>query len=133
MMTLVHFRTTLGEWAVPIERVHEVRLAQGIAPLPVPRQGIAGLLRRDDEVLTVISLLGEGAGHVIVLTCPEGWEDEHFGLLAEAAIGILRVDDTAVTPPPAGQEDPVVTGVIRENDGRMVMLLDVDQLARVLQ
>jgi chemotaxis signal transduction protein len=130
MKTLVHFRTPSGEWAVPIERVHEVRLAEGIAPLPIARTGIAGVLRRGDDVLTVVSLLGEAAGHVIIL---DAGEDRLFGLLAESAIGILRVEEAAITPPPAGQEGPVVTGVIREPDGRMVLLLDVDELARVLE
>ncbi len=129
MLTMVHFRTATGEWAVPIDRVHEVRLAEGITPLPVPRQGIAGVLRRDDEILTVVSLLGEGAGHVLVL---EGG-GEVFGLLAEAAIGILRADESTLSPPPAGQEGPVVTGVIREGGGRMVLLVDVDELVRVLE
>ncbi len=130
MMTLVHFATPMGEWAVPIDRVHEVRLADGIAPLPVPRPGIAGVLRRGYEVLTVVSLLGQAAGHVLILDA--GTEDS-FGLLAETAIGILRVDEGQLGPPPAGQQGPVVTGVIRQPDGRMVMLLDVDELARVLR
>ena len=130
MMTLVHFATPMGQWAVPIDRVHEVRLADGIAPLPVPRPGIAGVLRRGDEVLTVVSLLGQAAGHVIILDA--GAEDS-FGLLTETAIGILRVEETQIGPPPAGQQGPVVTGVIRQPDGRMVMLLDVDELARVLR
>lgn len=130
MITLVHFATPMGEWAVPIDRVHEVRLSEGIAPLPVPRHGIAGVLRRGDEVLTVVSLLGDAAGHVIIL---DAGGDETFGLLAETAIGILRVDEAQLGSPPAGQEGPVVTAVIRQPDGRMVMLLDVDELARVLQ
>ena len=132
MLTLVHFRTPLGEWAVPIDRVQEVRLAEGIVPLPVPKPGIAGLLRREDEVLTVVSLLGEAAGHVVILDCPEGAEEEHFCHLAETAIGILRVDESTLTPPPAGQAGPMVVGVIRADGGRMVMLLDVDELSRVL-
>jgi chemotaxis signal transduction protein len=128
MMTLVHFRSGAGEWAVPIDRVHEVRRAGGITPLPVPRRGIAGVLRRDDEILTVLSLLGDGAGHVMVLESG----GEVFGLLAEAAIGILRAEESSIAPPPAGQEGPVVTGVIRHEGGRMVLLLDVDELARML-
>jgi chemotaxis signal transduction protein len=129
MLTLVHFKTATGEWAVPIDRVGEVRLAEGITPLPVPKRGIAGVIRHDDEILPVLSLLGDGAGHVIVL---EGG-GEVFGLLAETAIGILRADETTLAPPPAGQEGPVVTGVIRQDGGRMVLLLDVDELARVLE
>ena len=129
MRTLVHFATPHGEWAVPIERVLEVRLAEGIAPLPVPRQGIAGVLRRGDEVLTVLSLLGDAAGHILVL---DG-AGRRFGLLAASAIGILRVDDGELMPPPDGQQDPVVAGVIRVDADRMVLLLDADQLGKALE
>jgi chemotaxis signal transduction protein len=128
MMTFVQFQTPMGRWAVPIERVHEVRLARGIAPLPVPRRGVAGVIRQGDDVITVVSLLGDAAGHVIVL---EGG-GELFGLLAGTAIGILRTEEADIAPPPAGQEGPVVTGVVREDGGGMVMLVDVDEVARAL-
>ena len=129
MLTLVHFQTPSGAWAIPIDRVHEVRLPDGIAPLPVPKKDVAGVIRRGDDILTVVSVLGEAAGHVLILEGGGGL----FGLLAETAIGILRADESSVSPPPAGQRGPVVTGVIRQPDGRMVMLLDVDELVRALQ
>jgi chemotaxis signal transduction protein len=129
MRTLVHFETGGGEWAVPIERVHEVRLPHGLTPLPVPKAGIAGVIRRGDEILTVLSVLGAGAGHVLVL---EG-AGERFGLVVESALGILRVEESAITPPPAGQENPVVSGVIRAEKERMILLLDADELAKGLQ
>ncbi|MGA2283600.1 MAG: chemotaxis protein CheW [Candidatus Dormibacteria bacterium] len=129
MKTLVHFATPTGEWAVPIERVQEVRLASGITPLPAARPGIAGLLRRGDEVLAVLSLLGEGSGNVLIL---DG-AGERYGLLADSAIGILRVEEETITAPPAGQEDPVVSGVIRAENGRMILLLDPDELGKALQ
>ena len=127
MKTLVHFATETGEWAVPIERVQEVRLAAGIAPLPAAKPGIAGLLRRGDEVIPVLSLLGAGAGHILVI---DG-DGERYGLLAATAIGILRVDEGEIGAPPNGQEDPVVSGVIRADAGRMILLLDADELYRV--
>jgi chemotaxis signal transduction protein len=129
MRTLVHFEAMGGEWAVPIERVHEVRLPIGIAPLPAPKPGIAGVLRRGDEVLTVLSVLGDAAGHVLVL---EG-AGERFGLVVESAIGILRVEESAITAPPAGQENPVVSGVIRAEERRMILVLDADELGKALQ
>jgi chemotaxis signal transduction protein len=129
MRTLVHFETETGEWAVPIERVQEVRLADGVAPLPVPKPGIAGVLRRGDEVLTVLSLLGDAAGHILVL---DGG-GERYGLLVESAIGILRVEEEVITAPPSGQEDTVVSGVIRAADDRMILVLDADELAKVLE
>ena len=129
MRTLVHFGTADSEWAVPIERVQEVRLPYGITPLPVPKAGIAGLLRHGDEILTVLSVLGGATGFVLVL---DGG-GESFGLIVESAIGILRVEASAITAPPAGQENPVVCGVIRAEEQRMVLLLDTDALAKELQ
>jgi len=129
MKTLVHFVTATGEWAVPIERVQEVRLATGITPLPAAKPGIAGLLRRGDEVITVLSLLGDATGHVLVI---DG-DDERYGLLAATAIGILRVDEGEIGAPPNGQEDPVVSGVIRAEGGRMILLLDADRLRKVVR
>ncbi|MGD1032804.1 MAG: chemotaxis protein CheW [Candidatus Dormibacteria bacterium] len=129
MKTLVHFATETGEWAVPIDRVQEVRLAVGITPLPAAKPGIAGLLRRGDEVIAVLSLLGAGAGHVLVI---DG-DGERYGLLAETAIGILRVEEDEIGAPPNGQEDPVVAGVIRADGGRMILLLDTDELCRVVR
>ena len=127
MKTLVHFATETGEWAVPIERVQEVRLAAGIIPLPAAKPGIAGLLRRGDEVIPVLALLGAGAGHVLVI---DG-DGERYGLLAATAIGILRVEEDEIGAPPNGQEDPVVSGVIRAAAGRTILLLDADELYRV--
>jgi chemotaxis signal transduction protein len=129
MKTLVHFATPTGEWAVPIERVQEVRLASGITPLPAAKPGIAGLLRRGDEILAVLSLLGEGSGNVLIL---DG-AGERYGLLADSAIGILRAEEETITAPPAGQEDPVVSGVSRGENGRMILLLDTDELGKALQ
>ena len=129
MKTLVHFATETGEWAVPIERVQEVRLAVGITPLPAAKHGIAGLLRRGDEVIPVLALLGAGAGHVLVI---DG-DGERYGLLAATAIGILRVEEDEIGAPPNGQEDPVVSGVIRADAGRTILLLDADELCKVVR
>ncbi|MGD0833077.1 MAG: chemotaxis protein CheW [Candidatus Dormibacteria bacterium] len=129
MRLLVRFRTPTGEWAIPIERVHEVRLANGIIPLPAPRPGIAGVLRRGDEVITVCSLLGEATGHVLVV---DGG-GERFGVLAENASGVLRVEDDEIAPPPTGQEVPVVIGIIHLADDGTVLLLDLDALGGMVK
>jgi chemotaxis signal transduction protein len=90
---------------------------------------LAQPLRHGDEILTVLSVLGGAAGYVLVL---DGG-GERFGLIVESAIGILRVEASAITAPPAGQENPVVSGVIRAEEQRMVLLLDTDELAKELQ
>jgi len=106
MRTLVHFGTADSEWAVPIERVQEVRLPYGITPLPVPKAGIAGLLRHGDEILTVLSVLGGAAGYVLVL---DGG-GERFGLIVESALGILRVERARSPPRPPVRRTPSSAG-----------------------
>lgn len=119
MTTLVRFRVPAGEYALPVERVTEVRSSAGISPLPEPRPGVAGLLRRGDEVLTVLSVLGEVGDHVILL-------DEAgltFGLLVTEVLGVRAVEEGDIGPPPPGQDGTMVSGVVVGEDG-LVLLLD---------
>jgi len=67
MTSMVRFRTGDSEYAVLISHTREVRSAEGIVPMPSAIAGVVGLLARDDEALTVTSLLGSGGHHVLVL------------------------------------------------------------------
>lgn len=123
----MRFRTRAGSYAVPVEHAREVRPGDGLRPMPSPRSGVAGLLQRGDEAVPVVDGLGGGSGHILVL------EADHrvFGLLVEQVTGVQSVDEGAVAPPPAGQEDAVIAGVVEEDDG-MVLVIDVPVLARSL-
>jgi len=125
--TLVGFRTEAGHYAVPVEDTREVRGAEGIMPLPAPRPGVVGLLQRGEEALPVLDALGAGRGHVLVLA-PAG---RAFGLLVEEVTGVLSVDEADIGDPPAGQEDPVVVGVVPTGDA-LVLLVDAEAIATVL-
>lgn len=127
MTIVVRFRTQNGEYAVPVEHAREVRSASGLLPLPAARSGVVGLLRSADEALTVVSVLGLGGGHVLVLD-PGG---QVFGLLVEEVTGVSTIDDTAVGPPPGGQADDLVAGVISTPSG-LVLLVDAAAMARGL-
>jgi chemotaxis signal transduction protein len=127
MRQLVRFRTADGTYAVPVEHAREVRPADGLLPLPSPRAGVAGLLARGDDAVPVLAVLGAGRGHVLVLEVA----GRVFGLLVEAVIGVESADDAAVAPPPPGQDDPIVAGVIHEGEA-MVLLVDVAELGRSL-
>lgn len=124
MRSVVRFRTDDGEYAVPVEHAREVLASVGLTPLPAPRPGVAGLLERGGVAITVLSALGGGREHVLVL---DGG-DRPFGLLVEEVMGVDPIDEAMLAPPPAGQEDPVISGVLDTGKG-IVLLVDVANLA----
>jgi chemotaxis signal transduction protein len=117
--TLVRFRAPTGEYALPVEHVTEVRSAADLAPLPAPREGVAGLMRRGDDAVTVLSVLGTPGEHIVVLD--EGGLT--FGLLVSEVTGVISVTDAEVGPPPPGQDRATVCGVLTGDDG-IVLVLD---------
>ena len=119
MKTVVRFRAPEGEYALPVENVNEVRSSADLTSLPEPRAGVAGLMRRGDDAITVLSVLGEPGDHVIVL------EDGGltFGLLVEQVTGVHEVQDEEIGPPPPGQDRATVSGVLAGDEG-LVLLLD---------
>ncbi len=124
MRSVVRFRTGDGHYAVPVEQAREVLNPSGLAPLPSPQPGVAGLLERDGSALTVVTALGAGDQHVLVLDAG----DRPFGLLVEEVLGVDRIDEATVAPRPAGQRDPLIAGVVESGHG-MVLLVDVAILA----
>ena len=124
MTTVVRFRAPAGQYALPVEHVTEVRSSHGLTPLPEPRPGVAGLMRRGDDALTVLSILGEPGDHVIVID--EGGRT--FGLLVTQVTGVHEVADDAIGPPPSGQDGAAVSGVLIGEDG-LVLLLDCAALS----
>ncbi len=121
MTTVVSFRSGGQDWAVALERVQRVLGARGLLPLPDPRPGVAGLLHRDGDTVTVVSPLGAGRGQVLVL---DG-DGATIGLLVDEVVGIERVAQEAAGPPP-GQRSPLVAGVLEGT--RPLLLLDVGAL-----
>lgn len=128
MRTLVRFRTGRGLFAVPVDQTRAVYPAGGIVPLPEPRADVAGVVPRPEGPLTVLTALGSGDRHVLVLDAA----DRRFGLLVEEVSGLQRVDDADIGPPPDGQESTVVVGVVTSG-AEMVLLVDAAALARRLE
>jgi chemotaxis signal transduction protein len=121
--TVVRFRAPAGEYALEVEHVNEVRSSADLTSLPEPRPGVAGLVRRGDDAITVLSVLGEPGDHIIVL------EDGGltFGLLVEEVTGVQQIQDAEIGPPPPGQDRATVSGVLAGDEG-LVLLLDCASL-----
>jgi chemotaxis signal transduction protein len=101
-----------------------VRSATEFAPLPSPLPGVAGLMRRGNGGLPVMSTLGVLGHHVVIIE--KG--PLSFGLLVEEVTGVLQVDEAQIAASPPGQERPLVSGILNDEAG-LVLLLDVDALA----
>ena len=128
MRTLVRFRTGRGVFAVPVDQTRAVYPAVGIVPLPESRVDVAGMVSRPEGPLTVLTALGTGDRHVLVLDAG----DRVFGLLVEEVTGLQQVDDSDIGPPPQGQDSGLVVGVVSSGD-EMVLLVDAAVLARRLE
>ncbi|MBV8949616.1 MAG: chemotaxis protein CheW [Actinobacteria bacterium] len=125
--TLIYFRVRDGEYAIPVEHVREVRSADAVVPLPGARADVAGLLRAGAEALTVLAPLGDGGNHVLLV----GTRDRTFGLLVGEVTQVAAAP-AEIGPPPHGQDDDLVAGVITRADG-LVLLVDVDVLEQRLE
>jgi chemotaxis signal transduction protein len=123
MRTFVFFRTATGNYALPVESTVGVRLASGVVPLPSPRPNVVGMLPGDPPIV-VVSPLGGGAAQVILLEV----HGIAYGLLVEQVTGLARVDESDIGPPPAGQDEELVSGVLDHDDG-LVLLADPAALA----
>ncbi len=124
MTTVVRVRTPDAEYAIPVDRVSEVRSAAGVTALLEPREGVAGLMSRGVDTITVLSVLARDGQHVLVVHAGE----LSFGLLVSEVTVLQQVDEGAIGPPPVGQARQMAKGVLTGNDG-LVLLLDVDVLA----
>lgn len=115
---MVCFRAGDGHFAVPVESTIGVRTSEGIASLPGSHRDVVGVMVGQPP-LTVLSTLGEGRDHVLVLSV----DGVHFGLLVHNVLGVLCVREEDVGPPPEGQRKDYVTGSLTIADN-LVLVAD---------
>lgn len=123
VVTVVDFRTAAGRYCVPVDAAVAVRFASGLIDLPSPRAGVVGILP-DDQPITVLSVLGSGRHHVLVLAAG----GHTFGLLVEEVTGLSRIDDGDIHVAPDGQAEALISGMIRRDDG-VVLVADPAAMA----
>jgi chemotaxis signal transduction protein len=126
MMTVVHFRTGGGRFCIPVDATLAVRFASGLVELPAPRAGVVGILPAE-EPITVLSVLGSGRDHVLVLAAA----GQTFGLLVEEVTRLSRIDDSQIRIAPDGQAESLISGVISHDDG-LILVADPVALAERL-
>ena len=119
-------------YAVPVERVREIVRLRPITPIPRAPHAIRGVVALRGDMIEVVDLrrrLGlpdaepGRAQRIVVL---HGVEGEATGLLVDAASDVLRVEESALGPPPAGEAGAVVALCAWQE--RFVSVLDVDRV-----
>jgi chemotaxis signal transduction protein len=118
---MVCFRTDQGRFALPVESTLSIRTIEGLVDLPAPRVDIVGVLPGDPP-LSVLSALGVGGEHVVVVTA----DDVRFGLQVLEVLGVRRFEDSQIGPPPKGQEGGLISGTL---DGADAITLVADARA----
>jgi len=118
MATMVCFRASGAAYCVPVESTRSVRRATGMVALPDARMDVAGIIAGEPP-LTVISPLGTGGGHILVMDAG----GKSFGLLVDAVTGLVRVAAADIGAIPEGQSRPLVAGTI-DSGGQLVMIAD---------
>jgi chemotaxis signal transduction protein len=119
---LVRFRTSIGEFAIPVESVREVRSDAPLATIPGAHPAVAGLLDWKGEALTVIAPFGLGR-QLVVLEGGPGL----YGLIVEEVLELAHRSDRELGRAPAESSASYVTSVMR-SEGHMVPIVDAGLL-----
>jgi CheY-like chemotaxis protein/chemotaxis signal transduction protein len=125
--TVVRFRARHGMCAIPMEYVVGVRRATEVRPFPGQRDDVLGLIGLDGGTVPVLKVLSSEGRFVMLLKTAAG----PCGLLVDEVVGVVRLADTQLQPPPAGRAEPLLEAVIR-TDGDVDFLISADELARRL-
>jgi purine-binding chemotaxis protein CheW len=119
---------------IPILRVQDVFIPEGLTRVPLAQPEIAGVLNLRGRIVTLIDMrrrLGlSGGGDKTPLAIGVELRGESFGLLIDAIGEVLRLDEDAREQNPVNL-DPrlarVSTGIHRLNE-RLLLVIDVDRV-----
>ncbi len=123
MKCIVNFDAGERSFALPVESTTGVRAGKGIVQLPGSRADILGILPGEPPI-TVLPTLGAGHDHILLLTV----KNLSFGLLVDAATGVIGVKERDIGPPPKGQDLGSIAGTLGDVDN-LVVIVDPRVLA----
>lgn len=128
MNAMVRFKTAVGMWVVAVDNVVGVRPSSVVRSLPSPARGVAGVLDHDGRAVPVLSTLGVGRRHVLILE----WGTTVAGLLVDEVTGVVQVGADDIGPAPSGQQAALVEGTVQEGT-ELAYVLDVGQVLNTAQ
>lgn len=129
----VVFRVGDGEYAIPADAVLHMESFQGATPVPGAPAHVLGIVQVRGRVIPVVDLrrrfgLGprdrELSDRVIVVE----HEGRQVGLLADAAREVVRLDDSAFSPPPDVDGQRTLVSGVAQLEGRFLLRIALERL-----
>jgi purine-binding chemotaxis protein CheW len=122
-------------YAVPVENVREIVRVRPITPIPRTANEVRGVISLRGEIIQVIDLrlrLGLApvtpakGNRIVVIHADDGGV---AGVLVDEVREVLRVSESAIGSPPAG--DPGIVAALCTNGAEFVSIVDPERLLEV--
>jgi len=120
---------------VPVQMVQEVLNPQTIAPTPMARPEVAGLLNLRGQIVTAFNLrcrlgIAQSTTGAEPMNVVVRYQNESFSLLVDEVGDVISLSDDAIDPPPRTLDHrwrSVTRGVCRL-EGQLMVVLDLGAL-----
>jgi len=115
-------------WGMDIRYVKEVVKVKQYTEIPNAPMHVLGVFNLRGQIvplLNLASILGvnlEGKSKAIVLEL----DDEAFGVIVEEVLGVIRISESSIEPPPPNAGD-YIRGVIKHED-TLVNVIDIEKI-----
>jgi len=137
---LITFKLGENVYAVDVRHVREVVSLRKIVKLPRAPPYIEGIMNLRGRIVTLVNLasyLGvdgyndpgkTGKGKVLIFTLDN---NRDLGFIVDHVLGVLRVKRNSIEKP-ASATDPSLEGVIKTDDGGIIIVLNIPHLVKEL-
>ena len=140
---LITFKLGENVYAVDVRHVREVVSLRKIVKLPRAPPYIEGIMNLRGRIVTLVNLssyLGINGyemadssaetpkGKVLIFTLDS---NRDLGFMVDHVLGVLRVKSNAIEKP-ASATDPSLSGVIKTDDGGIIIVLNIPHLVKEL-
>jgi len=137
---LITFKLGENVYAVDVRHVREVVSLRKIVKLPRAPPYIEGIMNLRGRIVTLVNLasyLGvdgyndpgkTGKGKVLIFTLDN---NRDLGFIVDHVLGVLRVKRNSIEKP-ASATDPSLDGVIKTDDGGIIIVLNIPHLVKEL-
>ena len=122
-------------FGLPIVRVQDVFIAQGLTKVPLAPPEVAGLINLRGRIVTLIDLrrrfgLGQREDANSSMAIGVELRAESYGLLIDSVGEVLKLDDIAREPNPINLDTRLarVSAGIYRLDGQLLIVVDVDRV-----
>jgi len=137
---LITFKLGENVYAVDVRHVREVVSLRKIVKLPRAPPYIEGIMNLRGRIVTLVNLasyLGvdgysdpseTNKGKVLIFTLDN---NRDLGFIVDHVLGVLRVKRSSIEKP-ASATDPSLEGVIKTDDGGIIIVLNIPHLVKEL-